>query len=88
MYGHGRQGRYRFMHAKSKKLGPVIGGRFGPLSTVTLFDADLIDEYFVKQGNKTGGRLASFNDPTGNALMYVQTFLLPLKCRFNPFRLI
>jgi hypothetical protein len=50
--------------------GPIIGGRFGPFLTAVLMDAEMIDEYFLKQGTKASGRLTVLNDEIGNALMY------------------
>lgn len=74
MYGQGSLPRYIYAHESAKTRGPVLGGQFGPFRTVMLMDADHIDEFFLKQGNKASGRLGIINDAVGNALMSVPPF--------------
>eukprot|EP01122_Echinamoeba_exundans_P006948 TRINITY_DN2041_c0_g1_i2.p1 TRINITY_DN2041_c0_g1~~TRINITY_DN2041_c0_g1_i2.p1 ORF type:complete len:316 (-),score=22.42 TRINITY_DN2041_c0_g1_i2:640-1587(-) len=70
-WGHKGQPRYQFYHSRPERFGRIIGGFFGPFATVSVADADILHELLIKNATHTNGRMATFGDEVGNALMGV-----------------
>jgi hypothetical protein len=73
-WGHKGHPRYQFYHFRPERFGRVIGGFFGPFSTVSVADANVLHDLLIKNATHTNGRMATFGDEVGNALMYVPYF--------------